>query len=80
MKHHYNALYSLQLFFEGKLDSKHGYIAVGGLYVTPGYCAIQPPNANRGKNMTLVVFIREGTFRVTLKTSQAQCQVPELVD
>ncbi|KAJ7365918.1 hypothetical protein OS493_002649 [Desmophyllum pertusum] len=42
-----------QLFFEGKLDSKHGYIAVGGLYVTPGYCAIQPPNANRGCNITL---------------------------
>ncbi|KAL9987313.1 hypothetical protein ACROYT_G001597 [Oculina patagonica] len=37
-----------QLYFEGKLHSKHGFIAVGGLYVTPGYCEIKPWYAYAG--------------------------------
>ena len=48
----HNALYLLQLFFSGKTNSKQGgYIAVGGLYITPGYCAMQPPHANKGENV-----------------------------
>lgn len=48
--HHDNAPFCLlQLYFHGKLNSYYGFIAVGGLYITPGYCEIQPPDSNRGE-------------------------------
>ena len=53
----HNALYLLQLFFSGKINSKQGgYIAVGGLYITPGYCEMQPPYANKGENSLCKAF------------------------
>ncbi|XP_078377085.1 uncharacterized protein LOC144660350 [Oculina patagonica] len=42
-----------QLYFAGKLDTKHSYIAIGGLYLTPDYCEIQPLNANKGCNLVM---------------------------
>lgn len=47
----HNALLLFQLIFRGQINSKDdGYIAVGGLYIVPGYCEIQPPNANQGEH------------------------------
>lgn len=46
-----NALLLFQLIFRGQINSKDdGYIAVGGLHIVPGYCEIQPPNANQGEH------------------------------
>ena len=50
IQHVHNAIYYFQLYFEGEVDTKHSYIAIGGLYLTPDYCEIQPPKATRGEN------------------------------
>ena len=65
-------LYLFQLYFEGKLESKHSYIAVGGLYVTPGYCPIEPWNSYTGKNMLIELIIKFNTI-IQIARGQKNC-------